>query len=72
MSNDPSVQVQDTAAWTIGRICEHAPATILQRQDNTLSQLLQTLYVGLSREPRVAANICWVYNNNIRLLLYYF
>ena len=60
MSDDQSVQVQDTAAWTIGRICEHTPATILQTGDQTMVKLLQALYVGLGREPRVAANICWV------------
>ena len=61
MSNDPSVQVKDTAAWTIGRICEHTPTAVLQTQDDTLAQLLQALVMGLGREPRVATNVCWVW-----------
>ena len=71
MDSDPSVQVKDTAAWTIGRICEHTPAAVLSppqvgqggvavNRGVVLNQLLQALSVGLSREPRVAANVCWV------------
>lgn len=66
MSEDPSVQVKDTAAWTIGRICEHTPAAVLQIPEgqvegtSNFNLLLPALCVGLSKEPRVAANVCWV------------
>ena len=58
MGNDPSVQVKDSAAWTIGRICEQVPVAVLQNE--ILVHLLQALIVGLNREPRVASNVCWV------------
>ncbi len=55
---DEAVQVRDSAAWTIGRICEHVPSVLLT--DITLPPLLQALGVGLEGEPRVATNVCWV------------
>lgn len=58
MKSDPSIQVKDSAAWTIGRVCEQVPITVLQR--DVLSHLLPALDSGLEREPRVATNICWV------------
>ena len=68
LNTDNSVQVKDTVAWTIGRICEHTPGAVLQPlsqqeelpEASTLIQLLEALCIGLGREPRVAANICWV------------
>ena len=54
---DQSVIVRDTAAWTIGRICECVPEAVLN--ENTLQPLLEGLVIGLSAEPRVATNACW-------------
>ena len=56
--NDSSVQVKDTTAWVIGRICEHIPSAVLT--DLTIMPLLTTLVASLAAEPRVAANVCWV------------
>ena len=56
--NDRSVQVKDTTAWVIGRICEHIPSAVLT--DATIMPLLNTLVTSLAAEPRVAANVCWV------------
>lgn len=61
MGNDPSVQVKDSAAWTIGRICEQVPVAVLQNE--ILVHLLQALIVGLNREPRVASNVCWAFSS---------
>lgn len=55
---DPSVVVRDTTAWTVGRICEMLPEAAIN--DIYLAPLLQCLMEGLSAEPRVASNVCWV------------
>jgi len=54
---DASVIVRDTAAWTIGRICECVPEAVLN--EATLQPLLEGLVIGLAAEPRVATNACW-------------
>jgi len=56
--SDESVQVKDTTAWVIGRICEHVPSAVLT--DQFIIPLLNTLVNGLAAEPRVATNVCWV------------
>jgi importin subunit beta-1 len=48
---DPSVIVRDTAAWTIGRICETVPEAVLN--ESILQSLLEGLVIGLTAEPRV-------------------
>ena len=53
--------LQDTAAWTIGRVCElNSEAAI---NDNCLRPLLEALVNGLASEPRVAANVCWAFTS---------
>lgn len=54
---DPSVIVRDTAAWTIGRICESVPEAVIN--ESILQPLLEGLVIGLSSEARVATNACW-------------
>ena len=54
---DQSVIVRDTAAWTIGRICEAVPEAVIN--ESSLQPLLEGLVIGLSAEPRVATNACW-------------
>ena len=58
MKSDESIQVKDSAAWTVGRICEQVPTAVLRT--DVLTHLLQALASGLDREPRVATNVCWV------------
>ncbi|KAF7247131.1 hypothetical protein EG68_10150 [Paragonimus skrjabini miyazakii] len=58
---DESAAVRDTAAWTIGRVCETLPEVALQ--DSYLVPLLTGLVEGLSSEPRVAANVCWAFSS---------
>ena len=53
--------LQDTAAWTIGRVCElNSEAAI---NDSCLRPLLESLVNGLASEPRVAANVCWAFTS---------
>jgi len=58
---DSSVVVKDTAAWTIGRVCELIPEAALNPQ--TLQPLLEALVTGLAAEPRVASNVCWAFSS---------
>jgi len=55
---DPSVVVRDTAAWTVGRLCEIIPEAVINEQH--LTPMLHALVEGLTADPRVAANVCWV------------
>lgn len=55
---DSSIQVRDTAAWTVGRVCELLPGAVIN--ENFLNPLLYAMVEGLTSEPRVAANVCWV------------
>ena len=66
LMNDPTVQVQDTAAWTIGRVCDQIPEAALSEMCR--DSLLLGLAAGLEKEPRVATNVCWVGNQrNLKL-----
>lgn len=58
LMSDPAIQVQDTAAWTLGRVCDQIPGAALN--DQCRDHLLSGLVAGLEKEPRVAANVCWV------------
>ena len=60
LMKDPCVQVRDTAAWTVGRVCDLLPETVLN--DNYLIPLVTSLVEGLVDQPRVAANACWAFN----------
>merc|ERR1719242_893114 len=61
LMTDESVVVKDTAAWTIGRVCElNSEAAI---NDVCLRPLLEALVKGLASEPRVAANVCWAFTS---------
>lgn len=58
---DPSVIVRDTAAWTIGRVCEILPDAVIN--ERYLNPLLMALVEGLEGEPRVASNVCWAFSS---------
>lgn len=58
LMSDESVVVRDTVAWTIGRVCELIPDAAVNK--SYLKPLLEALIKGLSAEPRVASNVCWV------------
>ena len=58
MMKDVNIVVQDTVAWTIGRVCGLLPEAALKEE--YLMPLLEAMCEGLDKEPRVASNICWV------------
>lgn len=61
LMHDSSVNVRDTAAWTIGRVCEIIPDAAVAPPN--LQPLLQALVTGLTAEPRVASNVCWAFSS---------
>ena len=67
LTRDPVVQVKDTAAWTLGRICYSVPNTLdlldPYGQNARLQELIMTLLTGLRDAPRVAANCAWTIMN---------
>lgn len=61
MLSDESPAVRDTAAWTIGRVCELLPEIALAPE--YLNSLITGLVNSLGSEPRVASNVCWAFSN---------
>ena len=58
MVRDPVLQVKDTAAWTLGRICQHVAEFI--DLDVHLHGLVTVLVTGLQDSPKIVSNCCWV------------
>ncbi|XP_062518433.1 importin subunit beta-1-like [Corticium candelabrum] len=61
MMKDVNIVVQDTVAWTIGRVCGLLPEAALKEE--YLMPLLEAMCEGLDKEPRVASNICWAFSS---------
>lgn len=57
---DKNDEVKDTAAWTVGRICDLVPQAVGKE---SLKGLMQTAAEALKAEPRVAAKMCWAIHN---------
>lgn len=60
LTRDPSVHVRDSAAWTLGRICELLSSYLTQEQ---LHSLIVAILPGLNETPRVASNCAWCFIN---------
>ncbi|RKP02570.1 hypothetical protein CXG81DRAFT_29479 [Caulochytrium protostelioides] len=60
MMQDKNLHVQDTTAWTLGRIAETLPDAI---NEANLPDLIHAVLTGLASTPRVAAHACWVVIN---------
>ena len=56
MMKDQSRVTQDSAAWTIGKICEELPEVI---DDKLLPELMRALKFGLGYNPSTAEHVCW-------------
>ncbi|KAI8899185.1 armadillo-type protein [Globomyces pollinis-pini] len=54
--SDPVPNVKDTAAWTLGRICENLLEIIKPEE---FEMIVNALITGLSDNPKIAANCCW-------------
>ncbi len=61
LMKDPTVVVKDTAAWTIGRVCDLNSSAAIN--ETCLQPLLEALVLGLAAEPRVASNVCWAFTS---------
>ena len=60
MMNDEVVQVKDSAAYALGRICEAASEAI---DPASLQSLIQALFSGLASHPKMASSCCWALMN---------
>ena len=58
---DESVQVRDSAAYALGRICEAASESIDPREQ--LQPLITALFGGLTSHPKMASSCCWALMN---------
>lgn len=56
MLEDPQVQVQDSSAYALSRICDYCAECIDPTEH--LPQLMQTLFHGLQSNPKIAASCC--------------
>ena len=56
---DPSVMVQDTTAWTLGRVCQCHPETV----SDQLPRVMEVFLRSLMDPPRVAVHIAWAIHN---------
>lgn len=60
MMNDPVVQVKDSVAYALGRICEAAYESI---DAEKLNSLISALFGGLTSHPKMASSCCWALMN---------
>ena len=61
MMDDPVVQVKDSAAFALGRICENVSESIDPQEH--LRPLIGALFGGLSSSPKMAGSCCWALMN---------
>jgi importin subunit beta-1 len=61
MMTDSDLQVRDTVAWTLGKVCDVLVQTI--QPDVHLQPLVVAFVNGLKASPRIAANCCWGLQN---------
>jgi len=61
MMTDPVVQVKDSAAYALGRICECCSESIDPAEH--LTPLVQALFTGLASERQMASSCCWALMN---------
>jgi importin subunit beta-1 len=61
MMEDQHLIVKDSAAFTLGKICEQCPDSIDAQLH--LPTLIQALFSGLKDSPRMASSCCWALIN---------
>ena len=61
MMADSNLQVKDTVAWTLGKVCDVLVQTI--QPDIHLGELVRAFVNGLQDSPRISANCCWGLQN---------
>lgn len=60
MMNDQTVQVRDSAAFALGRVCEACYESI---DPENLTKLITALFGGLTSHPKMASSCCWALMN---------
>lgn len=61
MMNDQKVQVRDSVAYALGRICETVSESI--DPQTHLQPLIASLFQGLTSHPKMASSCCWALMN---------
>ncbi|KAI1721587.1 HEAT-like repeat domain-containing protein [Ditylenchus destructor] len=61
---DSNLAVKDTAAWSIGRVCDTCEDLVTKEE--ILNVLLPALSVALQDQPRVATNVCWAISSLVK------
>ncbi|KAG9875481.1 ARM repeat-containing protein, partial [Aureobasidium melanogenum] len=61
MMEDPVIQVRDSVAYALGRICETCSDSI--DPSTHLQPLISSLFNGLSSHPKMASSCCWALMN---------
>lgn len=61
MMEDQNIQVRDSAAYALGRICETCSESI--DPSTHLEPLIRSLFQGLSSHPKMASSCCWALMN---------
>jgi importin subunit beta-1 len=61
MMDDPVIQVKDSTAFALGRICESNAEAI--DPSTHLEPLIASLFTGLSSHPKMASSCCWALMN---------
>ena len=54
--SDPVSNVKDTAAWTLGRICENLLDVI---QEQEFKSIISAIIGGVADTPKIAASCSW-------------
>ena len=61
MMEDTSVQVRDSAAFALGRVCDFCSETL--DPEVHLQPLISCLFNGLASTPKIASSCCWALMN---------
>ncbi|KAJ5167333.1 Importin subunit beta-1 [Penicillium canariense] len=61
MMEDSSVQVRDSTAYALGRVCDCCPEVL--DPDVHLQPLISCLFNGLASSPKIASSCCWALMN---------
>ena len=61
MMEDQSVQVRDSTAYALGRVCDCCPEVL--DPEVHLQPLISCLFNGLASSPKIASSCCWALMN---------
>ncbi|BDD57404.1 karyopherin beta [Monascus purpureus] len=61
MMQDPSIQVRDSTAYALGRVCDFCSETL--DPDVHLQPLISCLFNGLASTSKIASSCCWALMN---------